>query len=151
MIHPLVMAAMAGTGLQGTVQVTSPLTVASSNPGGLCTSGVAFQTDGGLDELGPDIATIVATVAGEYFSDEPSANIGANYDVRCASISVGSWVTEAAAVGTWVNMSAQRIWFVRVTAMGAPDVDTCTAVFEIRSAGGGATLATFTVNAEAAN
>ena len=135
----------------GSVVVTGPITVSHFDTGVTTHAGITFAADGGLDQLGPGLATRTADTAGEWWSDEPEASIGSSYDVRCASISVGSWTAAAAGTGTWIDMSAERIWRVTATGAASPITVTCTASFEIRPTGGGSTLATFTVTCEASN
>lgn len=135
----------------GGVAVTDPTDVASFNSGILCTSGFRFQTDGGLDEIGPILTTITAINVGEWWDAEPQTLVGENWRVRCASLTSGSWNFQAAAVGDWVRLSAARDWRVLVTEMNAPDTASCTAVFEIAPYPSGAAVATFTLTAEATN
>lgn len=135
----------------GVIQVTSPVAASHTVSGAITSAGIVFQTDGGLDEVGPGAADFTAHNSGEYWSAEPASGIGASYDVRCASISSGSWDFAAAATGTWVNMGTQRLWRIQVTAMESPASQSITASFEIRPAGGGATLDTFTFNGFASN
>lgn len=127
--------------------------VSHSNPGGLAHAGYAFDPDGTLYEIGPGSFDRTLVTAGEWWTTRPVTDIGASYEVRCASVGAGqSWDTQAAAVGTWVDISVERAWRVRVTAMDAPLANACDGVFEIRLLGGdGTVLATATLSAFASN
>lgn len=146
-----VRALMASARSVGSVVVNGPLVSLQEILGLLTNSGVSFQTDGGVDNVGPLTSDKTAFASGEWWDGEPDAGVGSRFDVRCASISVGSWFVQAASVGAWVQISSERIWRVNVTTMNAPDVSQCIASFEMRPTGGGPTLATFTVNATASN
>ena len=135
----------------GDVVVTDPTNVSSFSSTVFCTSGFRFQTDGGLDEIGPAIGNITAINAGEWWDREPQALVGSDFRVRCVSLNSGSWFVQAAGVGAWVRMDVQRDWRVIVTAMASPDVESVSAEFEIAGWPDGAVEATFTLTAEASN
>jgi hypothetical protein len=89
----------------------------SQSSAGATWSGWEFNTTGSLDEIGPGIGDRTG-VSGEYYSLEPETDVGNFYEVRCASMTAGTWNTQAASVGTWVDLTAARIWFENVAAMG---------------------------------
>ena len=118
-------------------------------------SGVRFNPLGNVDEIsgrsgGAQIFTNIHP--GEWWSEEPTVGIGADYDIRCEALTSGTWSLEAAAVGTYVNMSAERVW--RVDALGGgkspPNSKQCVADFQIRLAVSPFTvLASFEVDSRA--
>jgi hypothetical protein len=98
---------------------------------------LAFFRDGrcmGGHSVSPSIVN-----AGEWWADEPDAsNPGDNYDVRCASISEGTFQSEAAAVGTWTTMTEARNWnVVRAWSSNPPGTTQVIATWEIRATGDG--------------
>jgi len=76
----------------------------------------------------------------EWWSAGITANIGQSYDVRCSSIISGPVFTaQAAAVGTYIQMSATRTWTLTQT---VPPGDSIVARFQIVATGGSTVLAT---------
>ena len=108
------------------------------DPGVVLFAGHEFTTDGIINGIGPGLGDRTQYFDGEWWSKEPEANIGSSYDVRCASIDAGSaWDTQAAAVGTWIQMSADRIWTNGVNLMNYPpgEVSSNGCTFEISETG----------------
>lgn len=132
------------------VNVTN-IFVSSSNPGQRCRSGVRYNNNGSIDELGPTLADENKIHNNEWWSKEPQANIGASYQVRCQSLTSGSWSTQAAAVGTWVDISTEPVWVVSVVGMASPDAKEVEAVFQIRRKSDNQIMDTFDVHALASN
>ena len=147
---PFANAAQQGAGGGGMVVVTN-LSSNQINPGGLCTAGFAFNAAGSIDEIGPAATNLTPVHPGEWWSDEPDVGIGANYDIRCVSLNSGTWDFQAATVGTWIDLSANRTWRDLVTAMQSPAVESVSGNFAIRPNGGGADLATFIASASVEN
>lgn len=114
--------------------------MSSTNTNLTAHSGPAFNPDGSIDEIGPDTTDRVQVDATEWWSDEPEASIGDDYDVRCASINSGVWDFQAASVGTWIQISIARDWRVTVLTMDAPDQQVCNANFEISLTGGASAI-----------
>lgn len=110
------------------------------NLGGLTDAGIAFQDNGQIDDVGPGNLNRTQVQFAEWWSKEPEVSIGTLYDIRCASLVTGTWTSQAASVGTYIQISAERRWSVRVTAMNAPDNKQCRGFFEIRPTGGGSVL-----------
>lgn len=125
--------------------------LSQDNPSALCTSGPAFETNGTLNEVGPEVTTFTAVQAGEWWSAEPETSIGSNYDVqRLSSGATGNYSTTLAA-DTWYQISEQRLWRVTVIAKNAPDIDTGSSTFEIRATGTGSALDSAVITAQATN
>ena len=142
-------AAVAG----GPVFVTSPLVVTktSANSTTECHAGFRFQAVGFIDEIGPGSSDQTTVNAGEWHEDEPLAT-GNDFDIRCASVSVGVWDFPAAAVGTWVRLNLGRNWtVVRTVGKGGEGSgsDQVVSVFEIRDVATETVQTTFTVDATA--
>ncbi len=137
-----------------TAGVNQPNIVVSQSASGQdVQSGVRFQGDGGSDEIDKDGITI-PRVAGEWWSDEPEALIGDDYDVREASHvgGTGPWDFAAAAVGDWVNIGTGRNWWVQRTfgkGQEGPGTDNAKGNFEIRDSETQTIQATFTLDASA--
>lgn len=136
----------------GDPQVTSPVNVVQTRLGEPVHAGIVFQTDGGLDLIGPALITDITPYnSGEWWENEPQANIGSNWRVRCSAVNSGSWSFQGAAVGTWVRMDAARQWSIFRSGMLSPGVSTCDADFEIASYPSGAVQVSFNVFASAEN
>lgn len=135
-------------GAGGTVSLTGG-TINHTDLGLTVQSGITFHPNGYLYDLGPGIGDRTLFIAGEWWSNLPETNIGASYDVRCASLTSGTWSAQAAAVGTWVQINTELIWRNTVAAMAAPSVKSTTAVFEISLTGAASAIdsATYTVSA----
>ena len=68
-----------------------------------------------------------STVTGEWWSAGSTSNIGNSYDVRCKEILSGPVFTaQAAAVGTYIQISTTRVWTLTSTVPRA-----ITATFQI--------------------
>jgi hypothetical protein len=140
----------------GAVSVTDIVVAnnALSGPPGT-PSGVRFNDDGSIDEIeGTQQALIYTQIhSGEWWTGEPDAGIGASYDVRCLSLTSGSWDVQAAVVGTYVGIDTAPEWKeVRTGGKGGegPGTDVCIAQFQIRLGSSPFTvLATFEVDARA--
>jgi len=124
----------------GGLQVTSPVVVDFLDTP-VSRSGVRFNDNGQLQE---DAGTFNLILPGEWHGDEPSSGRGSIYDVRCASLTSGTWTNEGAAVGTWITMAGSPEWNV-ITGT----TKQCVAVFEIGLAGVDTAIITFTVDATA--
>lgn len=135
----------------GSVVLSPTISVYHLNSGLLCAAGVAFQSDGSIDDVGPDGLDRTPINPGEWWSDEPDVGIGASYDIRCVSLSLGTWSIQAATVGTWIDISAERLWRNTVIGMASPTNKITTGLFAIRVTGGGPDLDTTTITAEAEN
>ena len=69
----------------------------------------------------------------EWWSAGSTANIGQSYDVRCKEILSGpAFTTEAAAVGTYIQMSATRAWVLTKTTQPG---DSTVATFQLVATG----------------
>lgn len=125
----------------GGLQVTTITFTSQGDPAG--TSGVRFNTDGSLDERAQGV--YVTTVhPREWWSTEPQSGIGSSYEIRCASLSSGTWTSEAASVGTWTALSSAREWR-NTSATTKQTVGT----FEIGRVGTSTALISFTVDIQA--
>lgn len=140
----------AAIGTVETITLSNQSMINGDNPGGTAYSGVMFRSDGSIDEVGYTLAIFTQYGAGvQWSSNEPSAT-GADYDIRCASITSGSFTSSAATVTTWVNLATDRRWYVSIASKFSPDLKGCTAVFEISEAGAATAIdsATITLLAE---
>ena len=117
----------------------------------LCVAGFTFNLDGSIDDQGPGNLDLSQVDPGTWWSDEPDAIIGNSYDVRCASLVSGTWSVQAATVGTWIQMSANRNWRSRVIGMSSPDIRSCNGIFEVRATGVGVALDSAQYNTFAEN
>ena len=94
-------------------------------------SGLDFDKDGFIEEIGPGALTRTAILSGEWWTEEPETDVGAGYEMRCASMNGGStWSVQAAAVGTWITLDAGRVWHCQVTAMASPATKSAQGNFE---------------------
>ena len=117
----------------------------------LVTSGPAFETNGTLNEIGPEATTFTAVQAREWWSAEPETSIGSNYDVqRLSSGATGAYSTTLTA-DTWYQISEQRVWRVTVIAKNNPSVASGSSTFEIRATGTGSALDSAVITAQATN
>lgn len=142
-------AAANASGSGGVVALTGG-TISHVDSGVLVHSGITFHPNGYCYDLGIGIGDRTLFITGEWWSALPETNIGASYDVRCSSITSGTWSVQAATVGTWVQINSERIWRNTVASMASPSTKTTTAVFEIRLTGSGSALdsASYTVTAQ---
>lgn len=143
-------ALFAALGSLGSVIITGYAS-SHTDPPGTTRSGIAFQLDGSIDDIGPGLSDRTQVQLGEWWSGEPSAGIGNNYDIRCASLVSGTWTFQAESVGTYIQISQERRWRVDVLAMDNPDNKQCTGLFEIRPTGGGAVLDSANHSGDATN
>jgi len=104
---------------------------------------IQFNTDGSL--------TISGDSGRTWYSAAPSTGIGSSYDVRCSSVVSGTWDTQAAAVGTWIQISSNRLWRMSRTVMEGAGSDQISATFQIRPTGGPAILDECDSSTEAAD
>ncbi len=81
--------------------------------------GIRFNADGSIEVgKGTGFSPVYTSIhPREWWTKEPATGIGNNYQVRCASVTTGSpdllWSDQAAAIGTYITMSAGRVWTVR--------------------------------------
>ncbi len=94
-------------GVAGEVAVTDILVEVVTAGGGSCT-GVSFIDSGELEQAKVTTTTWSALEHnGEWWTLEPVASVGDDYEVRCESIDSGSTFNqEPAAVGTYTDMVA---------------------------------------------
>ena len=121
-------------------------------PGFGTTASLGFQIDGSLTYT--DGTSTPIDKSGEWYSTEPVADIGDDYDVRCASITSGpAWFAEGAAVGTWIDISnggVGKTWQVnRQYSVDGNGTTETVGVFEIRATGTGPVLATASFTGQA--
>ena len=109
---------------------------------------VIFEPDGEL-WVGDRIGGQDVQQDGEWWVDEPGTP-PSNLEVRCSSITQGSFTAEAASVGVWVGLTSQREWRAqRAGFLDGVGTTTVIATFEIQdSTDPGNILATgtFTLN-----
>jgi len=132
------------------VNVPDPITFNHDAPGSTIYSGVYFRSDGSIDDIGGGAATYNQKYTGSWHADEPGAT-GADYDIRCASLTSGTFTNSAASVGTWVSLGTDRRWRNSISSKFSPDTKSTTAEFEIRDATTLVVLASFTVTVTAEN
>lgn len=106
--------------------------------------GVRFNNDGSIDRrinvVG--VPTYSQIQVGEWTLVEPLPGIGNSYEIRQASLTTGTWTVEAAAVGVWVALTADREWNL----LGGAGGDTTTGQFEIGLVGASTALISFEVS-----
>lgn len=61
------------------------------------------------------------------------AGIGDGYEVRNAANVSGSWDTEAAGVGSWIALTADRTWYRECAYLDGTGINVVRSTFEIRS------------------
>jgi len=106
--------------------------------GVLVHAGITFHPDGQVYDLGTGIMERALFVGGEWYPLEPVTNIGAFYDVRWESLFSGvAFDFQAASVGTWIDISAERIWRNTRASMSSPGTTTTSGYFEVRTTGVG--------------
>ncbi len=137
----------------GFVTVTN-ITLSHTNAGTPTAQSVRFNRDGSIDDgTGSNSSTMsyAQTHAGEWWSAEPNATIGDNFEVRCASVTTGSpdllWIQEAAAIGTYIGLTAGREWLLNAQGgkIGPNTKSITVSSFQIRL-NGGAVQDTFNVS-----
>lgn len=104
-------------------------------------AGINFDNNGNVYRLLAGVSTL-------QYAWHTGVNAATDYSVRCASITSGTFTTEAAVAGSWVALggATDRIWDAQVTGIGTKTV---TAVFEIKSNITGIVLATASVTLSA--
>jgi len=119
-------------------------------------SGVYFNSDGTMDEVGPGLTDLTFLGldqvgndhTGEWYDDSPT---GSQWEIRCASMVSGTWSGQAASVGIWIDLSGNRLW--RVTRLAGKTYTPGTIVaignMEIREVADIGNIVTFTLRAEA--
>lgn len=118
----------------------------------LVQAGITFHPDGQCYDLGDALGDRAIFVAGEWYPFEPVTNVGRFYEVRCESIFAGTaWDVQPASVGTWVDITSERIWRNTVIIMNAPDISTTTGSFEVGTLGESTAIDTALYTAEASN
>lgn len=94
---------------------------------GTLTVGFQFNNDGRLillNDLGGD-----ADDTGFWNTENnQGASFGDDYEVRIAAWQEGTWDAEAAAIGTWSALTADRVWSIT----SATGIESTAAYFEIR-------------------
>lgn len=141
MMRPTILDGGGGGG--GSLIQLADHTAEAEDSGGVTVS-ISFHSDGRLriteDGNNRDIAE-------QWYKLWDSAGIGANYDVRCESITFESggsgFTAQGAAVGTYVQMNANRTWTVTVAAFNSHIID---AVFQIAATGDTTVLAEATLS-----
>jgi len=118
----------------GSVAVTNILidTVVSSSS---CFSGIEFVDDGSINQQSPTSAVYDQTHAGEWWTAEPEASVGADYEVRCQSIDSGSaFLNSGAAVGVWTDfvVTDSGQWSQQRNIKSGVGVTETVATFQIR-------------------
>jgi hypothetical protein len=127
-------------------------TAAQYNPGGVCYSGFRFNSDGTIEEMGPGLADFLQIDAGDWWSDQPSAGIGASYEIRFLSAGkTGTWTSFAEVDDTWYPLTAGATWYNRVRIIDSPLAKPCSGTFEIRLASSGSALDSAFYSATAEN
>lgn len=114
-------------------------------------AGFVFKTDGRIlvNSGGTELATFPDSM---WWSNAPEADIGDDYEVRCVSVSSGSWSSSAASVGSWVALTSDRAWTISRTDGAGIGTNSVTAIFEVRptaSSGFNKTEASTEMTAEA--
>ena len=119
-----------GGAAAGVVKITT-WNLSDTNLGGISTCGVTFNADGSITRIG-DTGSISSD---EWWTQNPEANVGLDYEVGFTAIRSGdTWSTAAATVNNFVRLDVARTWNVRVITKAAPSLkDARDVVFEIRT------------------
>lgn len=114
---------------------------------------ITFFRNGTLGEAGYTGVGACSGVStlyqGEWWRGSPLLNVGDGFEVRVASVSVGAFDIQAAVVGTWIAIDADRCWgMVRTGGPGGegPGSDQVVAIMEIREKVSQTIRATFNVD-----
>lgn len=113
---------------------------------------IKFFPDGSLGEAEAACSGSFTLYTAEWWRGYPVLNIGALFEVRVASVSSGVFDIEAASVGTWIDISAERCWGVQRTGGKGgegPGTDQVIAIMEIRDIATETIRATFNVDLSA--
>lgn len=113
-------------------------------------SGIRFNADGTVDEIGPLILGTTAYLPNSVWCSVHTTAIGSDYEIRCNSVISGAWDLQALTVGTWGNMGTARTWREGLTAMQSNANELASGWFEIREAGG-SIVSSFAVTCEVQN
>ncbi len=134
-------------GVMGGLAASLTDLVTNDDDPGTATNGVLFLNDGTWEErfTGSTFRVHTSSVPDEWYVGDTTASIGDFFEVRCASISVGSWSNAAEATGTWVAIDVTREWNVSSSDVAKQ----CVAVFEIGLLGTSAAIASCQVDATA--
>ena len=91
------------------LNVSATLGSSANDPGQVVFAGFSFQPDGSIDDRSPGFGRTQLNF-GEWATTEPGAT-GADYEIRCVSMVLGTFSAQAAAVGTWIDLNAERVWY----------------------------------------
>ena len=139
----------ADKGVGGNVLLDTQWNLNSFDDGLLSVTSISFNPDGSLTAVYNDTSDIPAT--DNWWTGNPETNIGASYEVAYTAITGGAWAT-GPSINVWTNMGSTVTYSVRALAKDTPTTVVANGVtFEIRPAGGGASLATLVCNHSASN
>lgn len=81
-----------------------------------------FTADGRLRRTAQGATATVSNM--EWWSAGVTGGIGSSYDVRCSVINWGepAFTAEAAAIGTYIQMSVDRTWTLTSTTVGGKQI-----------------------------
>lgn len=123
---------------------------------GQCNSGVDFNNDGTMDDIGPAISdrTLLGLDfnsidhTGEWHDDSPT---GSEWEISCLSMVAGTWDTAAASLGVYVALNVGRIWKEQRGGGKSytPGTNTATGNFRIREVADTSNLVNFTMKGTA--
>ena len=128
----------------GVVKLDPAWNLQSYDASSLSTCGITFNPDGSVTP----IYNFSSDLPGEdnWWTTNPTVgfNIGDDYEVAVTAVTTGGF-TIGPAINEWTSLSSSVTWSVRALSKNAPETVVANGVtFEIRPAGGGASVATIT-------
>ena len=133
----------------GVIKLDTSWQINSFDLGALSVSSITFGSDGSLTAVYNDTSN--APASDEWWTGNPAPGVGADYEVAFTAISIGAFTT-GPALNEWTSLSSDVQWSMRALAKFAPYTVAANGVtFEIRPAGGGASIATITGCAHSAS
>ena len=119
-------------------------------------AGAEFNANGTIEQVGPLIGGLTLLGldsngndhTGEWYDGSPT---GSQWEIRCVSMISGAWLNPPAAVGVWIDLSADRRWKInRPGGKGyTPGTTAAKGNFTIREKADTANLVNFTLDATA--
>lgn len=134
--------ALASRNSNGQVILSTSWNLNSYDAAALSVCGITFNSDGSLTPIYNDTSDLPDST--NWWSTNPKTGIGADYEVAVTAVTTGGF-TLGPSVGTWTSLSSNVTWTVRALEKNNPETVVANGVtFEIRPAGGGASVATIT-------
>lgn len=127
----------------GIVKLSTAWSLNSYTAASTVTTSITFNTDGSITTVTND--TSIQPDSDNWWTDNPETAVGDDYEVAYTAISAGAFLGTSPAINSWQALTSNVTWSVRVLSKNAPDTASVIGVtWEIRPAGGGASLDTIT-------